>query len=288
MARSQAHRCQFLGAPWQGVFATRIDSERHYGRHWHATHGFGMLEGGAQRSASGRGLVEAYPGDLISTNPGEVHDGRPLGGPSRRWRMLYFEPGALASVTGDSAAADVEFTRPVFRDDRLLLAMQRLFEHLDDGRSGSAADVLAAEEWLVRACARMLERHSTAAPVAEAGGDLRRARDRLADDLLDPPTLSELAAMAGSSKYQLLRRFGKAYGVPPHAWLMQQRAERARGLIRDGMALAQAAADCGFSDQSHLTRVFVRHFGFTPGAWQRAACNNVQDLRRRADQTPGP
>jgi len=33
---------------------------------------------------------------------------------------------------------------------------------------------------------------------------------------------------------------------------------------------AAAAASAGFADQSHLTRVFVRHFGFTPGAWKTA------------------
>jgi AraC-like DNA-binding protein len=77
--------------------------------------------------------------------------------------------------------------------------------------------------------------------------------------------------MTGLSKYQVLRRFQKAYGVPPHAWLQQRRAERARSLIRHGARLAAAAAACGFADQSHLTRVFVRQFGFTPGAWRKAA-----------------
>ena len=32
----------------------------------------------------------------------------------------------------------------------------------------------------------------------------------------------------------------------------------------------QAAAESGFADQSHMTRAFTRHLGFTPGAWQRA------------------
>ena len=82
------HRCQVFGSPWAGVYGTPADSARHYGRHWHATYGFGLLEHGAQHSASGRGAVDAYAGDLITTNPGEVHDGRPLGGPSRRWRMM--------------------------------------------------------------------------------------------------------------------------------------------------------------------------------------------------------
>ena len=52
-------------------------------------------------------------------------------------------------------------------------------------------------------------------------------------------------------------------------WLLQRRAERARALIRDGLGLAAAAASSGFSDQSHMTRIFVRQFGFTPGAWQK-------------------
>jgi AraC-like DNA-binding protein len=100
---------------------------------------------------------------------------------------------------------------------------------------------------------------------------LQRVRDRLADDLVDPPSLAALAELAGIGRYQLLRQFRQAFGMPPHAWLIQRRAERARALVRSGTSLSVAAIDAGFADQSHMTRVFVRQFGFTPGAWQRAA-----------------
>jgi AraC-like DNA-binding protein len=43
-----------------------------------------------------------------------------------------------------------------------------------------------------------------------------------------------------------------------------------QGMVRTGSSLSAAALDSGFADQSHLTRSFVRHFGFTPGVWQRA------------------
>jgi AraC-like DNA-binding protein len=95
-------------------------------------------------------------------------------------------------------------------------------------------------------------------------------RDRLAGDLLDPPSLADLAAMTALSRYQVLRCFQRAYGLPPHAWLMGERAERARQLIRSGSTLASAASASGFADQSHMTRVFVRQFGFTPGRWKTA------------------
>jgi AraC-like DNA-binding protein len=270
------HHCLLLGSPWSGIHGTRIHSARHYGRHWHATFGVGLVEQGAHHSASGRGGVDAYAGDLITTNPGEVHDGRPLGGPARRWSIVYLEPGVVASMLGDPAsgrAGHVEITQPVIRDARLRRAVQLLLQRLAQWNATAARDAaatLACEEALVQACTLLLARHATAAPAAEVPADVARARQRLADDLLHPPTLGELAGLEGLSKYQLLRRFQKACGLPPHAWLLQQRAERARGLIRQGCSLAQAAAACGFADQSHMTRLFGRQFGFTPGAWQQA------------------
>ncbi|MED5618986.1 helix-turn-helix transcriptional regulator [Ideonella sp. BN130291] len=252
------------------------DSARHFGRHWHATYGVGLLVDGAQTSASGCGVVDAYAGDVITTNPGEVHDGRPLGGPSRRWRMLYVDPSAFGLLTdGASAGADVALTRPVIQDPALKRALLQLFSRLDAWRSAPCADravLLACEEALARSGHLLLRRHGSAAPAREVAGEVRQARDRLADELLGPPTLEELAGMSGLSKYQLLRRFEKAYGLPPHAWLQQQRAERARALIRRGAGLAEAATACGFADQSHMTRCFMRLFGFTPGAWRKAVC----------------
>jgi AraC-like DNA-binding protein len=96
------------------------------------------------------------------------------------------------------------------------------------------------------------------------------ARDRLLAELTDPPSLAALAAQAGVSRFQLLRRFAQVHGCTPHAFLTQQRAERARTLIASGVRLADAAVACGFADQAHMTRLFTRQFGFTPGAWQRA------------------
>jgi AraC-like DNA-binding protein len=117
-----------------------------------------------------------------------------------------------------------------------------------------------------------MARHGSVSPRTELPSvEVRHVRDRLADDLLDTPTLGDLAAMTDLSKYQLVRRFERAYGMSPYAWLLSHRAERARALIQAGASLAAAAAATGFADQSHMTRVFVRQFGFTPGAWQRAA-----------------
>jgi AraC-like DNA-binding protein len=268
------HHCQVSPTPWAGVHVTHIESARHYGRHWHGTLGVGCVEQGAQRSASGRGPVEAQVGDLVSSNPGEVHDGRPLGAATRRWQMLYLEPIAAADGLGLAGPGDVDLARPVFQDPPLRAALQRLFGRLGTWRAagGEGAAALACDEALAAVMAGLARHAALARPPAiePATGPLTLVRERLADDLLHPPTLAELAALAGCSRFQLLRRFQQAHDLPPHAWLLQQRLERARQLIRRGHGLAQAAADAGFADQSHLTRHFSRQFGYTPGAWRAA------------------
>jgi AraC-like DNA-binding protein len=273
MPAAPLHHCRVLGSPWPGVHGTCIASARHYGRHWHATFGVGLIEQGAQRSASGQGDVEAFAGDLITTNPGEVHDGRPIGAQSRRWRMVYLEPAAFADAAGHDRG-DVALARPVVHDMRLRHAMRELLDRLDrwDAGASTPADALACEESLVRGCTLLWQGTEAmpASTVATAG--LQQVRDRLGDDPLDVPDLAALAALAGLSRFQLLRHFQRAFGLTPFVWLLQQRAERARSLIRHGRSLADAAAACGFADQSHMTRTFGRHFGYTPGAWQQAVC----------------
>ena len=279
-------RAQVSATPWPGVHATCIDSARHYPRHSHTTYGFGVIERGGQRSASGRGQVDAMAGDVITSNPGVVHGGKPIGDGGRLWRMVHLEPAMFAAAIVDAdvreSPVEIELTQPVIQDRPLRHALRRLLvqiEHWNAAGASRTGEALACEEALAHVCAMLRQRHSTRARAQAGAGTasddalpaLRRVRELLADRLLDPPPLAALAELAGFGKFQLLRRFEKAYGMPPYAWLVQCRAERARSLVQAGMSLGAVAVEAGFSDQSHMTRVFVRQFGFTPGAWRRAA-----------------
>ena len=76
-----------------------------------------------------------------------------------------------------------------------------------------------------------------------------------------------LAEACGLSRFQVVRGFARATGLPPHACLLQRRGHVARQPVAAGTPLAEVAARCGFADQSHLTRVFGRTFGLPPGAY---------------------
>lgn len=77
-----------------------------------------------------------------------------------------------------------------------------------------------------------------------------------------------LARNCGVSAGHLARTFQRATGTGLHNFHVLMVIQKAKALLRAGAALAEAAIDTGFYDQAHLTREFVRTYGFTPKAYQ--------------------
>ena len=264
MATSNATAVRRL-AP--GVLATLLESDHAFPRHSHDAYGIGLIRRGGQRSWSAAGEVQAIAGDLIMVNPGEVHDGTPLGGQSRSWHMLYLAPGLVDAIAGEvlPAGAAAPLWRPVTRDARLAAHFERLRRRLE-----AAAGSLACDEAQVALLGNLLCTQASRPLPRLASPTIARARQRLDDDPARDPGLAALATEAGLSRFQLLRGFARELGLTPHAYLMQRRLALAQSLIDRGVPIAQAAAEAGFADQSHLTRLFTRILGFTPAAYARA------------------
>ncbi|MGF6173056.1 AraC family transcriptional regulator [Ensifer sp. 4252] len=254
-----------------GVEVVEAASGHVFARHTHEQFGIGLIHQGAQKSLSGRGMVEAGAGDMITVNPGEVHDGVPIGDAGRSWRMLYFEPSAIGDAMEDISQGKTriaEFTEPVFHDVRTSQHFQALFNSItapDGDRTG-----MHGEECVLTLIADVMrtrggQMHGGGVPSA-----MRRAQRLIDDDPTVAITLSDLARAADLSRFQVVRGFSRAFGLTPHAYLVQRRIDLARRLIARGVPLAEAAAEGGFADQSHMTRIFVRKYGISPGAYAEA------------------
>jgi AraC family transcriptional regulator len=103
-----------------------------------------------------------------------------------------------------------------------------------------------------------------------AAWQVRRATEILSANLDGRVPLKELARECRLSVSHFSRAFRRSMGVAPHSWLLARRVEVAKEKLRDGrLTLLDVALACGFSDQSHLTRVFTRMVGASPGAWRR-------------------
>ncbi|MBE9138659.1 helix-turn-helix transcriptional regulator [Nodosilinea sp. LEGE 07088] len=98
---------------------------------------------------------------------------------------------------------------------------------------------------------------------------LKRVLAYIDEHLEDSIGLQELAAVAELSQCHFCDMFKQFMGVPPYRYVLLQRIERAKRYLRQGkQPIQDIALDCGFADQSHLTRHFRKVVGLTPRAFR--------------------
>jgi AraC-like DNA-binding protein len=258
------HRVSVHRSTSMGITAMELVSNHSFPRHTHDEYGIGVILSGAQRSWSGIGSVESVPGDVISVNPGELHDGHPIGGAVRCWRIIYFDPATLTRHLLPEAQSGVEFVSPNLREPGLDGWVNLLFNRLSHG-----AARLGIEEVVAHLVRRLSVENRPEFERRNYSGPVRKARQRIDDDPSSPISLAELAALSDLSRYQIVRAFARELGVTPYAYVIQCRVRLARQLLINGDTLADAAQRAGFADQSHMTRAFVRQLGVSPGRYVR-------------------
>jgi chromate reductase, NAD(P)H dehydrogenase (quinone) len=110
---------------------------------------------------------------------------------------------------------------------------------------------------------------------------LQRVTEYMEEHLQDNLSLDQLARETDYSRAHFLRMFRATTGKTPHQYLTQRRIERAKSMLleTEKISLTDIAAWCGFSSQSHMTRVFREQVGVTPSEFKRRP-----DLRASREQ----
>ncbi len=98
----------------------------------------------------------------------------------------------------------------------------------------------------------------------------RRAAEMMASDLSRTVHVADVADACHLSVRHFIRAFRQSTGLPPHKWLLDRRVQAAKDMMQSSdRPLVEIATECGFRDQSHLTRVFSNRVGTSPAAWRR-------------------
>ncbi|XTP10964.1 AraC family ligand binding domain-containing protein [Streptomyces albus subsp. chlorinus] len=242
-------------------------------RHSHDAYSFAVTETGAQRFRCRGGDHTSGAGMVMAFNPDDPHDGEAAVPAGFTYRIVHLGPDLVRSQLTDAAgrAAPMPlFPQPVREDPVLRRALLRLHAAL---AGGPAAGALVRDERLTEAVVAMVCRgaRTPARATAPRAGSVavRRARELLEEDWAQEIPADRLARAAGCSRFALYRAFRAELGMPPSDFQRQLRLRAARRMLAGGATAAGAAAACGFADQAHLHRWFVRAYGITPGAYAR-------------------
>lgn len=107
---------------------------------------------------------------------------------------------------------------------------------------------------------------------------IRRACDFIEANLPNDPSVAMLGQECGISASYFARAFRISLGMTPHQWITRRRVERAKSLmVQTTENPAQIALICGFVDQSHLGRHFLKQEAISPAQWRRQHSTTLKD-----------
>ena len=238
--------------------------------HSHDRYMIGLVTQGAIEVVEPRRSALVSQGEVTLCAFDQIHWGH--GPDDRGWSILatYLPPNDVQEVARDIGVApkgSIGFSHLSTKSPKLAGQIARLyatrdFDHESLKRSSLLLDVV------VEVLEGHTDRSAQAPDVRAETRAVKIARDFLYGHFSQNISLEQLAGACGISRFWLIKAFKSRWGVPPYAYLTNLRVRHAIAQLRDGGHPVAVAHDCGFADQSHLTRTFKRALGVTPGQFR--------------------
>ena len=182
----------------------------------------------------------------------------------------YLDPTFLAHAAYESVNPDrVEVKLALQQPDPLIWqichALKTVLE-IDANNSKFYADSMATA--LAAHFLQYYSIHQHTLPEHEDGlpkYKLKQAIAYINENLSEDISLSDVSNHIGMSQYYFCRLFKQSTGLSPRAYLIQQRVEKAKQLLKHGeMTINEIAIGCGFANPSHFAKHFREHTSLSP------------------------
>ena len=229
----------------------------------------------------------AEPGTTFVLPRGTVDELRWFG-PTHRIAVAL-HPSLLIGATDETVGHNHIELREHWNvmDRHIMSVLLALTTDLD---AGSPAGRLYGESLANALAVYLLSRHAVQrrVPTVPKGGlpryRLRRVLDYIGDNLAEDVSLSDLAELSGMSAHHFAELFKRSMSCTPHRYVLQERIERAKIVLRDpGCTVLDAAAISGFPNPSHFARMFRRFVGVSPSQFQSDQTSLLRIAQRQAN-----
>ncbi|NJK66856.1 MAG: helix-turn-helix transcriptional regulator [Oscillatoriales cyanobacterium RU_3_3] len=187
---------------------------------------------------------------------------------------LYLEPEFISNFARDRIDPDRVEIIPCFHPhDPLLLQLGLTLKSAVIG--STEIDALYADAAATMLAAHLLRHYSTVAVEMrkEVNGlsqsKLDTAIDYIHAHLDEDLSIDILAKQVQISSYYFARLFKQSVGLTPHAYIVRQRLERAKHLLKTtNLSIAEIAYRTGFCHQSRFSTVFRQYLHTSPSAYR--------------------
>ncbi len=184
---------------------------------------------------------------------------------------FYLDPLFVSQIAHESVNPDkveINLTKSIVSDPLLWQISSSLTAVLQNARHNSSfyADAMATAM-----SAHLVQFYATRHHILREYQDglpslrLKRAIEYINEHLGEDLSLSIIAAEVGMSQYYFCRLFKKSMGIAPHKYIIQQRVELAKLLLKNPeLRIIDITAECGFANPSHFAKYFHKYTGISP------------------------
>jgi AraC-like DNA-binding protein len=224
----------------------------------------GITLGGVISSRYRGEMLYCPRGKSFIVHPDELHDGGPAMGESCLTRAIFIDP-ALIQQALDGKPLPFVANSIVERPD-LYPHFLQCFEDFDEDLDEMAAvDITSA----ISGTLRFLSQGSPRKEIL-CLSRLLRVREAIMSDPANNLSAQDMEDVANLDRWTIARQFRAAFGTSPTRFRTMRQLDQVHTLIGRGIQFSEAAAEAGFADQSHMTRMFKRTYGLTPRQWALA------------------
>ncbi|MGH2414636.1 MAG: AraC family transcriptional regulator [Microcystaceae cyanobacterium] len=187
----------------------------------------------------------------------------------------YLEPTFLTHAAYESVNPERVELKPTIKEPdplvwQIVLALKAVLE------TDATNSCFYAESMATALAAHFLKYYSTRKHILQEYEDglpkhkLKQALEYISEHLRENVSLAEVAAELGMSQFYFCRLFKQSTGMTPHAYLIQQRVERSKQLLKQAEStMNDIAIECGFANPSHFAKCFRQHTSLSPKQFRK-------------------
>lgn len=243
------------------------NNTKHYKEHLHETFSIGINLKGDSVYTNKQNRYDFSRNMLAVVNANTIHSCNPKNKEANLYYMLYLKPSWCLDIQ-KSICEEIttlkEFPEDILYDEKLYEEFKNLCENLF-----SDISYMEKESELIDFFTKLFSKYIEYSNLKIEDESFEKIISYLNENYQENISLEELSQKFRLNSFYIIRLFKSQINLTPHAYLLNLKINRAKEFLKKGYSIVDTALECGFSDQSHLHRNFVKIVATTPKEYQK-------------------